>query len=101
MYAQVTLYWGLLGLLAFLALIWQAYRCLPRRYRADPLGLCLLGLAIVLMVKSFFSHNLERKELSIVLGLLTGTNLWIWQREGMAPAGTPHRPRCDTEDDSG
>lgn len=83
MYAQVTLYWGLLGLLAFFGLVWQVYRCLPRRNRADSLKLCLLGIAVAMLVRSNFTHNFERKEFAIALGLLAGASHWIWSREGM------------------
>jgi len=79
-FAQVTVYWGLLGLLALLVLVWQAYRCLPRRYSAEPLGPCLLGVAVSLMVYSMFMHGLEHKEFSITLGLLVGASHWIRPR---------------------
>jgi O-antigen ligase len=79
-YAEVTVYWGLPGLLALLALVWRAYQCLPRRSSTDPLGLCLLGISVSVMVYSFFTHNLEEKQFSIALGLLAGANHWIWPR---------------------
>jgi hypothetical protein len=79
-YAQVTVYWGLPGLLALLVFVWQAYRCLPKRHGAEPLSLCLLGVAVSVMVWTFFVHNLESKEFSIALGLLAGANLWIWPK---------------------
>ena len=85
-FAQVTVYWGLLALLALLVLVWQAYRCLPQRYSAEPLGLCLLGIAVSLMVYSMFMHNLEHKEFSITLGLLVGASHWI------RPRGIVRRP---------
>jgi hypothetical protein len=79
-FAEVTVYWGLLGLLALLTLVWQAYQCLPRRSRAEPLSLCLCGIAVTLLVYSFFTHNLENKEFAITLGLLAGSSRWIWPR---------------------
>ena len=66
--AQVAINWGLLGLIAFLRLIWQAYKCIPRRGSTDPLRLCILGLAVAAVVWLMVIHNLEGKEFSIVLG---------------------------------
>jgi hypothetical protein len=82
-YAQVTVYWGLPGLLALLALVWRAYQCLPRRSSAEPLSLCLLGIGVSVMVYTLFTHNLEDKPFSIALGLLAGANHWIWPRRLM------------------
>jgi O-antigen ligase len=79
-FLQVTVFWGLFGLLALLTLVWQAYQCLPRRSGAEPLGLCLRGLGASLLVYSLFVHNLEDKEFSIVLGLLAGASCWIWPK---------------------
>jgi hypothetical protein len=79
-FAQITVYWGLLGLLALLTLVWQAYQCLPRRSKAEPLSLCLRGIGASLFVYSFFVHNLENKEFSIALGLLAGASRWIWPK---------------------
>ena len=79
-YAEVTVYWGLPGLLALLALVWRAYQCLPRRSSNDPLGLCLLGMSVSAMVYTFFTHGLAEKQFSIALGLLAGANHWIWPR---------------------
>src|SRR6266705_7133219 len=31
-FVQVMMIWGLIGLLAFVAVFWTAYRCLPRIY---------------------------------------------------------------------
>lgn len=78
--AQLTIFWGLLALLAVLMLVWQAYRCLPRCYSPEPLSLGLLGIGVSMMVYSFFVHNLENKEFAIALGLLTGASHWVWPR---------------------
>ena len=77
-FAQVTIYWGLGGLLAFLIFVWQAYRCLPKRCGVDPLRLSLLGLAIPAFVLTLFSHGLEAKEFSLALGILASAPLWLW-----------------------
>ncbi len=86
---QVSILWGLPGLISFLALIWQAYRCLPKRYGADPLRLCILGLAVSALGSTFFSHNFESKEFSLILGILAGADLRIWPRL----SGQPRRGR--------
>ena len=75
---QVTIYWGLAGLLALLMLIWQAYRCLPKRCGVDPLRLCLLGISVSILTESLLVHTLEGKEFSLALGLLASAALWRW-----------------------
>jgi hypothetical protein len=79
-FIQVTIYWGLLGLLALVAIIWQAYRCLPKRYGDDAMALCLLGIAISLFLLMQVMHNLYIKELSLGLGILVGTHQWVWAK---------------------
>lgn len=79
-YVQVTVYWGLAGLLTLLALVWQSYRCLPKRCGADPLRLCLLGIAVSVLMQSMVLHLLHGKEFSIALGMIAGSSLWIWPR---------------------
>ena len=73
-FVQVTIYWGLAGLLAFLMLVWQTYRCLPKRCGVDPLSLCLLGIAIQAFVLWLFSHHFEAKEFSLALSLLASSS---------------------------
>ena len=76
--AQVTIYWGLAGLLALLMLIWRAYRCLPKHCGVDPLCLCLLGTSVSILTESMLVHTLEGKEFSLALGLLASAALWRW-----------------------
>ena len=63
-YFQVTLYWGLAGLIALLVLIWQAYRCLPRNCANNVFALCLLGISISLVMYSLVTHVLYSKQFS-------------------------------------
>ncbi|WP_447968814.1 O-antigen ligase family protein [Nitrospira sp. M1] len=77
-FVQVTLYWGLIGLAAFLMIIWQAYRCAPHKIHNDPLRLCLLGAAASVLLLSLCIHQLFAKEFSLILGMLVGANIWIW-----------------------
>jgi O-antigen ligase len=87
-FIQVMINWGLLALLTYLVIVWQAYRCLPRRCGADALSRCLLGIAVSLFLLMLVSHRLAAKEFSIGLGLLVAAHCWIW------PAGiVPLRSR--------
>ena len=79
-FIQFTIYWGVAGLLALMALVWQAYRCLPRHCGSDPLSLQLLGVSVVALIVMLSMHNFEAKDFSLVLGLLGGTHRWIWPR---------------------
>jgi hypothetical protein len=77
-FAQATIYWGMLGLLGVLAVIWQGYRRFPRSCGTDPLKLCLLGTTMALLVYMTTMHLLYAKELSLGLGFLVGASIWVW-----------------------
>jgi hypothetical protein len=77
---QVTIYWGLAGLLALIAVIWRAYRCLPKRCGDDTLALCLQGIAFSLLLWMLAMHNFYAKEFSLGLGLLVSARHWIWPK---------------------
>lgn len=79
-FAQVTIYWGILGLLGVLAIIWQAYRWFPISCRTSALKLALLGTSVSLLLYMMVMDNLYAKEFSLGLGLLVGANQWIWPR---------------------
>jgi hypothetical protein len=81
---QVTLYWGIGGLLTLLLIYWQAYRCLPRRGKWQVASLCLLGISVSILLYSQVVHTIYAKEFSIGLGLLAGSSCWIWPT-GIAP----------------
>jgi hypothetical protein len=83
-FIQVTIYWGLASLLALMAVVWQAYRCLPRHCGSDPLSLQLLGISVAALIMSLSMHSLYAKDFSLVLGLLVGARRWIWP-EGIVP----------------
>jgi hypothetical protein len=76
-FLQVLIFWGVIGLLGFLAIIWQAYRCIPKRCGSDPLALALLGVAVSLLVLLPFSHSFEGKHFSTLLGMLVGYQRWL------------------------
>jgi hypothetical protein len=84
-FLQVLIFWGVIDLLAFLAIIWQAYRCLPRRYGSDPLALALLGLAVSLLLLLPFTHNIENKVFSLGLGMLVAYQRWVAKSDGAEP----------------
>lgn len=75
---QVTLYWGIGGLLTFLMIFWQAYRCLPYRGNRQVASLCLLGISVSLLFYAQVVHTMYAKEFCLGLGLLAGSNCWIW-----------------------
>jgi hypothetical protein len=75
---QVTIFWGFVGLFAFLAVLWRCYRCIPKRSGADALSLCLLGIAVSLVLRLFVSHNFADKDFTLGIGLLVGARSWIW-----------------------
>ena len=75
-FLQVWVFWGIIGLLLFLAVIWQAYRCLPRSFSNDPLALGMLGVATSLLVIMPFSASFTTKGLSLGLGMLVAYQRW-------------------------
>jgi hypothetical protein len=85
-FIQVTIYWGLAALLALIAVVWHAYRCLPRHCGSDVLSLQLLGVSIAAFIPLFIMHSIYAKEFSLVLGLLVGARCWIWPRGIVQPA---------------
>lgn len=85
---QVTLYWGIGGLLTYLLVFWQAYRCLPRRGVQDVTALCLLGIGMSLLLYAQVIHNLYAKEFCLGLGLLAGARCWVWPN-GVVPRKLP------------
>jgi hypothetical protein len=92
-FAQATIYWGILGLLGVLGVIWQVFRRFPRACETDALKLCLLGTTVSLLPYMTTMHLLYAKELSLGLGLMVGASLWVWPRSTVA-ASTPKTNRA-------
>jgi hypothetical protein len=88
---QFTIFWGLVGLLGLMAVIWQACRCLPRQCGKDGPSLCLLGVSTALFFLMLQQHALS-KEFSLGFGLLVGSCCWIWPT-GIVPSGSWRRLR--------
>jgi hypothetical protein len=77
---QVTVYWGVLGLLTFCLMLYLAYRCLPRPYGAEALSLGLFGVMVSLGLYLMMMHVVSFKGFSMGLGLLVGAQRWVWPR---------------------
>jgi hypothetical protein len=77
-FAQVTVYWGLPGLLTLLWFVKNVYKHSPKWFRDDSLRLCVFGVTVAVLLRSLVVHTLYGKEFAIVFGLLTGSSLWIW-----------------------
>jgi len=77
-YAQITINWGVVALLAWLAMIWQSYRSLPGNFGQDPLRLCLLAIVISVFLETLVIHVFQGKEFTIALGLIVAGHIWIW-----------------------
>jgi len=75
---QITIYYGSVGLLAFVLTLWQVFRALPSRCGQDALALGLLGIIVSLGVWMLVSHNFYDKSFAIGIGLLVGSRQWIW-----------------------
>lgn len=92
-FCQVTICWGVGGLVTFLFIIWNVYRSFPRRGDdRDALLLCLLGVSVSAAVFLMFTHEIELKPFSAVLGLLAASDLWIWRagaRQRVAERNAP------------
>jgi len=73
---QITIYWGIPGLLSLLAVVWQAYRCVPKVRPDDALTLALMAIAFSSLLLLFVMHNMYSKILSLGLGLLIGARCW-------------------------
>lgn len=76
---QVTIYWGVIGLLLLLTMIGLTYLSLPRKHREDVLALGVYGIAASVLILMFSIHALHAKEYSLGLGVVIGARLWIWR----------------------
>lgn len=89
---EVTMYWGILGLLSLLAIVFIVYRCIPFNQPAQPWNAFLLGLFVCLVLRMLSSHNLYAKEFSFGFGLLTAADFWIWPSRLRSRESEPANP---------
>lgn len=75
---QITINWGILGLLTFLLIIWCIYRSIPLRCGRDGLSVALLGIILSLGTLLLQGHIFYDKALSFGIGMLIGARQWIW-----------------------
>jgi hypothetical protein len=75
---QITIFWGLLGLLMYLWIIWCVYRSIPLRCGRDELSLALVGIMVSLSLWLMMSHGFSDKSFACGLGMLVGARRWIW-----------------------
>lgn len=85
-FLQITIFWGSLGLLAFLSIIWCVYRSFPIRIAYDGLALSLIGVAVSLGLQLAQSHVFSDKWYAIGIGLLIGARQWIWPTGVVSPS---------------
>lgn len=77
---QITVYWGVLGLVMFLLIVWGVYRHIPLHYGRDELSLALVGILVLLVALLFQSHYFFDKTFAFGVGILVGSSHWIWPR---------------------
>ena len=75
---QITMFWGVLGLLAYLLIIWCVYRSVPLRCARDELSLALLGIIVSLGAYLFLTHGFYEKSFAFGVGMVVGARRWIW-----------------------
>ena len=80
--AQITLLYGLPGLVLFLLVIWRLYRHIPDRSSRWPFErLLIVGLGVSALVHLQVTHGYYNKSFSVVIGLIVGFGTWVWKRE--------------------
>ncbi len=87
---QITIFWGILGLLVFLLIIWCVYRSIPVHCARDELALAMVGVLVALGLFLLQTHGFTEKWFGCGLGMLVGARRWIW-RTGIVPAGEGNR----------
>lgn len=83
-FIQIALYWGLFGLLAYLLILWCAYRAIPLQCRRDELAVALVGLLVSLGILLLQTHTYYDKSYALGVGMLVGARYWVWPT-GMVP----------------
>jgi len=69
---QILLYWGMPGLLCWLALLFVAWRTLRNSSRHNLHRVALKAFCLSVFMSSLASHDLSDKEFSMALGMIVG-----------------------------
>jgi O-antigen ligase len=77
-FIQITINWGLIGLLSFVLMLWHAYKCLPMEHPQDHLALAVIGVVTATFFMLFFIHNFHEKFFSVAIGMLVASRCWLW-----------------------
>ncbi|WP_413934978.1 O-antigen ligase family protein [Nitrospira sp. BLG_1] len=97
-FLQITIMWGVFGLLMFLWIIWCVYRSIPLRCGRDELSLALLGILVSVALYLFVSHVVYDKVYAFAVGMLVGARQGVWPG-GIVSTGevNTHRPGADPD----
>jgi hypothetical protein len=77
-FLAITIYWGALGLVMFLWIIWEVYRSVPLRCGRDELSLALVGILVSIGLWMSQVHGFHDKPFAFGIGMLVGARRWIW-----------------------
>lgn len=75
---QITITWGIGGLLSYVAIIWCVYRSIPSPCGRDVISLALLGIIVSLGLWICESHGFYDKWFACGVGMLVGARQWLW-----------------------
>lgn len=90
-FLQITINWGVLGLLSYMTIVWCGYRTIPSQCGRDELSLALMAIAIALGLWMWESHGFYDKWFACGIGMLVGARRWIWPT-GTVVAGGKNKP---------
>jgi hypothetical protein len=78
-FISVWVYWGLFAELVLFWTLIRLRKLLPRGEDVESLKLCLKVIAVSTFLFLFFNNVLSDKSYSLILGLLIGSNIWIYK----------------------
>jgi hypothetical protein len=81
-FLQLLINWGVIGLSAYLGIIWLAYRCLPCTGGKDEIEIGILVLTLTLLLVMPFAHDFGWKQFSLGLGVLVAYQRWLAPNNG-------------------
>jgi hypothetical protein len=89
---QITINWGIIGLVMFLWIIWWVYRSVPLHCGRDELSLALLGITVSVGLFLLVTHGFFAKQLSFAVGMLVGARQMIWSTGIVSAVGINNKP---------